>query len=72
MLMEVDGGEDDGSDFDEPVPPPKKKKAAPVKKAAPAKKGRGKKAVAVSLQTMIRYTGADWNQRRVNLRKSWN
>jgi len=53
MLMEVDGGEDDGSDFDEPVPPPKKKKAAPVKKAAPAKKGRGKKAVASESEEVV-------------------
>ena len=52
MLMDVDNI-DGGSDFEEPAPPPTKKKAAPAKKAAPVKKGRGKKAIAVSSQAMV-------------------
>ncbi|KAG2366407.1 Mre11 DNA-binding presumed domain-containing protein [Suillus spraguei] len=39
MLMDIDGGEEDGSDFDEPAPPPTKKKAAPAKRPCRPRKG---------------------------------
>ncbi|KAJ8585255.1 DNA repair exonuclease [Rhizopogon salebrosus TDB-379] len=58
MLMDVDNI-DGGSDFEEPAPPPTKKKAAPAKKAAPVKKGRGKKAVASESEEVIELDGDD-------------